>query len=246
MLFILRQLRRLELRKRSGQYFVYAIGEIVLIVMGILIALQISEWNQGRKDGEQERIILQRIEEELSTELRLVSFRKQSLSEKKEAMSRIERAFDEPRGGGHFEFLLDVRTASYFGSGFPGVQSLTFDEVVYAGKLSLIKNKELRVQIQNYYRVARSLEGQAENTWESEFTDIIFGILPITPDRSRSLVEGLSDDAYASIAETILESELKSEFTRERNRANFLVSMWDQIEKNCGELKAAIRTELNK
>ena len=49
MLFILRQLRRLELRQRSGRYFVYAIGEIVLIVVGILIALQIQTWNENRK-----------------------------------------------------------------------------------------------------------------------------------------------------------------------------------------------------
>ena len=57
MLFLLRQLRRLELRKRSGQYFLYAIGEIVLIVVGILIALQINTWNEGRK-LEQERVKL--------------------------------------------------------------------------------------------------------------------------------------------------------------------------------------------
>ena len=49
MLFILRQLRRLELRKRSGRYFLYAFGEVVLIVVGILIALQIQPWNENRK-----------------------------------------------------------------------------------------------------------------------------------------------------------------------------------------------------
>jgi hypothetical protein len=49
MLFLFRQLRRLELHKRSSRYFFYAIGEIVLVVMGILIALQINNWNEGRK-----------------------------------------------------------------------------------------------------------------------------------------------------------------------------------------------------
>ena len=32
------------------QYFKYAIGEIALVVIGILIALQINNWNQARKD----------------------------------------------------------------------------------------------------------------------------------------------------------------------------------------------------
>lgn len=39
-----------EQRVRSGKYFKYAIGEIVLVVIGILIALQINNWNENRKE----------------------------------------------------------------------------------------------------------------------------------------------------------------------------------------------------
>ena len=35
----------------AGRYFKYAIGEIVLVVIGILIALQINNWNEVRKNG---------------------------------------------------------------------------------------------------------------------------------------------------------------------------------------------------
>ena len=39
----------------------YAIGEIILVVIGILIALQINNWNDNRKDSIQEKIeVLQR------------------------------------------------------------------------------------------------------------------------------------------------------------------------------------------
>ena len=55
MLFIFRQLRRLELRQKSGRYFLYAFGEIVLIVIGIVIAVQIGNWNQGRAEGSELR-----------------------------------------------------------------------------------------------------------------------------------------------------------------------------------------------
>ena len=34
---------------KTGKYFKYAIGEIILVVIGILIALQINNWNEGRK-----------------------------------------------------------------------------------------------------------------------------------------------------------------------------------------------------
>ena len=38
---------------KAGKYFKYAIGEIVLVVIGILIALQINNWNETRKKEEQ-------------------------------------------------------------------------------------------------------------------------------------------------------------------------------------------------
>ena len=34
---------------KTGKYFKYAIGEIVLVVIGILIALSINNWNENRK-----------------------------------------------------------------------------------------------------------------------------------------------------------------------------------------------------
>jgi len=37
---------------KTGKYFKYAIGEILLVVIGILIALQINNWNEKRKEAE--------------------------------------------------------------------------------------------------------------------------------------------------------------------------------------------------
>jgi len=47
------------------KYLRYAIGEIVLVVIGILIALQINNWNEGRKNRIIERDILTEIAESL-------------------------------------------------------------------------------------------------------------------------------------------------------------------------------------
>jgi hypothetical protein len=42
---------KLIIDHQTGKYFKYAIGEIALVVVGILIALQINNWNQARKDN---------------------------------------------------------------------------------------------------------------------------------------------------------------------------------------------------
>ena len=47
----------MELKQKTGRYLLYAIGEVVLVVVGILIALQINNWNEERK-LEQERLVL--------------------------------------------------------------------------------------------------------------------------------------------------------------------------------------------
>ena len=51
---------------KTGKYLKYALGEIVLVVIGILIALQINNWNEYKKERKLERKVLT----ELLTSLR--------------------------------------------------------------------------------------------------------------------------------------------------------------------------------
>ncbi|OZV68050.1 hypothetical protein CA834_10410 [Winogradskyella aurantia] len=50
---------------QTGRYFKYAIGEIVLVVIGILIALQINNWNQNRMSKLEEGKLLRKIQVDL-------------------------------------------------------------------------------------------------------------------------------------------------------------------------------------
>jgi len=50
---------------KMGKYFKYAIGEIILVVIGILIALQINNWNENKKERAFENKMLQEIRKEL-------------------------------------------------------------------------------------------------------------------------------------------------------------------------------------
>ena len=50
MIKFFRKIRQDLLSKgKTGKYFKYAVGEIILVVIGILIALQINNWNENKK-----------------------------------------------------------------------------------------------------------------------------------------------------------------------------------------------------
>jgi hypothetical protein len=53
---------------RAGRYFKYALGEILLVVIGILIALQINNWNENRKDINKSRAILGEFKKDLASD----------------------------------------------------------------------------------------------------------------------------------------------------------------------------------
>ena len=67
MLNFFRKIRRdLLANSQFFKYLKYAIGEIVLVVLGILIALQINNWNEQRKAREQTKILLEEVAQELA------------------------------------------------------------------------------------------------------------------------------------------------------------------------------------
>jgi len=70
MLRFFRQIRqRLLTDNKFSKYLLYAIGEILLVVIGILIALSINNWNEGRKTRLQDREFLNNLKVELSVDI---------------------------------------------------------------------------------------------------------------------------------------------------------------------------------
>lgn len=56
--------KNLVMENKTSKYFKYAIGEIILVVIGILIALQINNWNENRKSTKREQILLNQLKNE--------------------------------------------------------------------------------------------------------------------------------------------------------------------------------------
>jgi hypothetical protein len=88
MIKFFRKIRQnLLMENKTGKYLKYALGEIVLVVIGILIALSINNWNETRKDQQELRNILQNI----ATDMRVDALNlKDNLEYAKEENKRIK------------------------------------------------------------------------------------------------------------------------------------------------------------
>ena len=65
MIKLFRNIRKsLLMENKNSRYFKYAIGEIFLVMVGILLALQVSNWNQQRKASNKENVLLSELHQE--------------------------------------------------------------------------------------------------------------------------------------------------------------------------------------
>jgi len=65
MIKFFRNIRRTHLMEnKTSKYLKYAIGEIILVMVGILLALQVNNWNENRIASKKERLFLKELHEE--------------------------------------------------------------------------------------------------------------------------------------------------------------------------------------
>lgn len=149
---------RLLTENKFSKYFLYAIGEIALVMIGILLALQVNNWNAQRKLLVQEIEILHDFQERLNTD-------KKTFELARTQNSRVKKSA---------KFLLD-----YMKTGFPYKDTLKYHfgntttiwptylnqsvfESLKSKDLNLISNKELRNKIILLYGDESTVVGNNE------------------------------------------------------------------------------------
>jgi len=134
------------------KYLRYAIGEIVLVVIGILIALQINNWNEERKDRKIEISYLERLLSEVKKDTASINQNIQ-LADKLSAEYKnyILKMYTEQKNSKDFANLL---LTAGLGSTANNLQltDIAYTELVNTGKLDLISDNLLKSKIVMYYK----------------------------------------------------------------------------------------------
>jgi hypothetical protein len=136
---------------KTTNYLKYAIGEIVLVVIGILIALQINNWNEGRKDRIEEKKFLTRFEVEITSNIERISISIDLNKSRRQRAEFLLKTIDRPQLAENSAsyFIRSIEHAGY--TNFPVISDNTFQEIKSSGKLSLIRNESIRNALLEYY-----------------------------------------------------------------------------------------------
>ena len=147
MLHFFRRIRKKLLGEGDlSKYVLYAIGEVLLVMIGILLALQVNNWNEFRKDRREEAKIIQNIAADLRIDTAYLSGRKHIFQQEYAALrSFIQKSYEIQQSADDFRSLFrninfDVKNLL--------LQDNTFNEASQNGKMSLIRDETLKKTIE--------------------------------------------------------------------------------------------------
>ncbi len=164
--------KTLLLDGKTTNYLKYAIGEIILVVIGILIALSINNWNSNRINQHKESVYLKNIQRDLQEQLKAIE--QQMVFEfdiQKDARPLI--IFYKT----HQDFKVDSNFTATIGNltarrTFVQI-SPTYIELLSSGNIDIIRNDNLKNKLIQYYQEMERIE-KVINKNNNLFTDAVF------------------------------------------------------------------------
>jgi len=162
--FFRRIRQQLLTENKFSKYLIYAIGEIVLVVIGILIALQINQWNENRKENN----ALKTLTENLNNEFQ------KNLKELEIDLSRVKNTIAASNTLLSYTGLKNVEVDNikidsliFYAVSNPtwNPSSYVLNDIKNSGKLSTLKNENLKLLLYDWDRLYEDiLEWHAGST----------------------------------------------------------------------------------
>lgn len=152
--------KKLFADRKFSSYLIYAIGEIVLVVIGILIALQINNYNEGQKNRREERSLLLELKNDLlETKTDLISD-----IEKAQRIMRTTNAIYKKVVDGEVSAAKPYKIAtSYILETSMLFPKLSAYEAIQSVGITIISNTVLRKKITDFYQLHLSRVDAAES-----------------------------------------------------------------------------------
>jgi hypothetical protein len=224
----------------------YGLGELIIVIAGVLTALSVDQWNSDRLDRLEEGRIVERLTFDLNTDLEAVAIMLRSLDNKEASLLRVNAvlaAADAPPQD-PAEFLRDIVVGANYGWNQYEVRRTTISELIGSGKLTLIRDAQLRVKIADYYDSARANHQRIDER-ETAYPQISYQLVRRANEGSlmadSDVVELDHDDLeIEQIFAKVINSPLNAHVNAELNLARFIRATEIRLQIKCRDLIAEL------
>lgn len=141
----------------------YALGEIVLVVLGILIAVQLNNWNNQRKLEQLESVSLTRLYENLQSDLYRFNFLDSAMSHHASLADSVSDLIANQTSVEDRLNLIRVEAVEIF---LLEANTITYEEMINTGRLYSLSDRRLRRLITLYYRQIKKWNSYSEENSE--------------------------------------------------------------------------------
>ena len=200
--------QKLLSENKFSKYLLYAVGEIVLVVIGILIALQINNWNENRKTDNKIRSSLMAMRSDLVQDTILISERLPFINEQFHLNESLRARVAQPKAT--VDTLVQVMRFEFNPN---WVVQIPYNTNTYTSlnQTGLIENlsDSLKTAIKNFYNRKTALRNRVEKTtndYQGKITSYVntytFGVTEIHDQGA--LIDSLvwDDIDYSHLAAT--------------------------------------------
>jgi len=186
-------------QNKFSKYLLYAIGEIILVVIGILIALYINNWNNHRKERLEETQLLSNLRQEFKNNLDEVTFDHQINQKCLNTLYYYLQADKTLFTPNEIDSISGVFSTFATFDAREGI----IDEAIASGRLNLIQNDSLKNRISQWSGELNDLKEDASIRREHWINYLLPAIRKHIPARNLDKYAYRSDYSRDSVIKPI-------------------------------------------
>ena len=163
--------------RRSIINWRYAIGEVALITIGVLLAFAVDDWREDRAERKLEDEYLMRIESDLRTTLQTWRTHVQRLEGAIGLIRSARNGTLDQETAANGEDLWSAYNISHW-SFFPSIPTTAFEELVSTGRLGIIEDVKVRDAISQFYSMYLTTQSWALDSASNDYSRLTGRVIP--------------------------------------------------------------------
>ena len=158
---------------KFGKYLTYALGEIILVVIGILIALSINNWNQERLSDIQRNKIISSLNLEFKQNKKQFNMVKENHINSKKASLRLMSYIGENNHQNFEQKVIDSLLDKIFPMSDYLPSNNAVDDIIQSGKLSTLENSKLSSKLSDWKSILFILSSRDDKLEDWIFSQLL-------------------------------------------------------------------------